>query len=151
YSAGDYDNRPNFVNENRKLLAKIDWNISNKHKLVLKYSDLKASDQSPLNSSSVPNGGGFRITDYSVTPPVTGGSNSRLPNNRNSEQSIAFTNSDYATDHVVQSGTIELNSNFTSRVSNQLLLSYTHINDKRNSPGGMFPTVEIFNADGSVA
>ncbi|MEO7315491.1 MAG: TonB-dependent receptor [Ginsengibacter sp.] len=150
YEAGAYDNRPNFVNENRKFLAKLDWNISNKHKLVLKYSDLKASDQSPLNASSVPNGGGFRITDFSVNPAVVGGSNSRLPNSRNGNQSIAFTNSDYATDHVVQSGTIELNSNFTSKISNQLLLSYTHITDTRTSPGGIFPTIEIFNADGSV-
>lgn len=150
YEAGDYENRANFVNENRKLLAKIDWNISNKHKLVLKYSDLKASDQSPLNSSSVPNGGGFKITDNSVTPPVIGGSLSRLPNNRNSEQSIGFTNSDYATDNIVKSGTIELNSNFTSKFSNQLLLSYTHINTIRNSPGGIFPTIEIFNGDGTV-
>jgi hypothetical protein len=43
-----------------------------------------------------------------------------------------------------------LNSNFNSRWSNQLLLAYTHINDKRNSPGGIFPTIEIFDADGTV-
>ncbi len=49
------------------------------------------------------------------------------------------------TDHIVQSGTLELNSNFNSRVSNQLLLAYTHIDDVRNSPGGIFPTIEIFN------
>ena len=150
YDPGIYDNRPNFVDENRKFLAKIDWNISEKHKLVLKYSDFKASDNSPLNSTSVPNGGGFRIVDNSVTPPVVGGRNSRLPNSRNGNQSIGFTNSDYATDHIVQSGTIELNSNLSSRMSNQLLLSYTHINDIRNSPGGIFPTIEIFNADSTV-
>ncbi|MEO7120695.1 MAG: TonB-dependent receptor, partial [Ginsengibacter sp.] len=53
--------------------------------------------------------------------------------------------------HVVKSGTIELNSNFSSKVANQLLFAYTHINDKRNSPGGIFPTIEIFDADGTVA
>ena len=148
YEAGVYDNRPNFESKNRKLLAKINWNISDKHKLILKYSDFKGSDQSPLNSSSVPNGGGFKITD-----PITGvtsNSNSRLPNNRNSAESIGFSNSDYATDHIVQSATIELNSNFSSKISNQLLLAYTHISDIRNSPGGMFPTIEIFNGDGTV-
>jgi len=150
YNAGGYDNRPNYVTKNRKLLGKIDWNISDKHKLTLKYSDFKGSDQSPLNGSSVPNSGagGFTITD-----PLTGttiGPTSRLPNNRNSAQSIGFTNSDYGTDHVVQSATLELNSNFNSRVSNQLLLAYTHINDTRNSPGGIFPTIEIFNGDGTV-
>jgi hypothetical protein len=144
YEAGAYDNRPNFETKNRKLLAKINWNINNKHKLVLKYSDFKGSDQSPLNGSSVPNSGagGFIVGSAA--------SQSRLPNNRNSTQSIGFSNSDYGTDHIVQSGTLELNSNFNSRVSNQLLLAYTHINDVRNSPGGMFPTIEIFDTTGNI-
>ncbi|MEO6719077.1 MAG: TonB-dependent receptor [Ferruginibacter sp.] len=145
YDAGVYDNRPNFVTKNRKLLAKINWNISNIHKLVLKYSDFKGSDQSPFNSSSVPNSGagGFTIRGIS-------GSQTRLPNNRNGTESIGFSNSDYATDHVVKSATLELNSNFSSKISNQLLFAYTHINDIRNSPGGVFPTIEIFDADGTV-
>ena len=145
YDAGVYENRPNFVTENRKLLAKIDWNINNVHKLILKYSDFKGSDQSPLNGSSVPNSGagGFSITGIS-------GSQTRLPNNRNSTESIGFSNSDYATDHIVKSATLELNSNFNSKISNQLLLAYTHINDVRNSPGGVFPTIEIFDAAGTV-
>ncbi|HEY9341668.1 MAG TPA: carboxypeptidase regulatory-like domain-containing protein [Hanamia sp.] len=151
YDAGVYDNRPNFETKNRKLLAKIDWNISDKHKLTLKYSDFKGSDQSPLNGSSVPNSGagGFRITN-----PIDGkvsNSTARLPNNRNSNKSIGFSNSDYATDHIVQSATLELNSNFSSKVSNQLLLAYTHINDVRNSPAGIFPTIEIFDGDSTVA
>lgn len=146
YNAGVYDNRPNFVTKNRKLLGKIDWNLSDKQKVVLKYSDFKGSDQSPLNGSSVPNSGagGFSIRGIGGAPL------SRLPNNRNSNQSIGFTNSDYATDHVVQSATLELNSNFNSHWSNQLLFAYTHINDTRNSPGGIFPTIEIFDADGTV-
>ncbi len=144
YDAGVYDNRPNYVTKNRKLLGKIDWNISNRHKLVLKYSDFKGSDQSPLNGSSVPNSGagGFFVGSAA--------SQTRLPNNRNSNQSIGFSNSDYGTDHVVQSATLELNSNFNSRVSNQLLLAYTHINDTRNSAGGIFPTIEIFDTTGLI-
>jgi hypothetical protein len=144
YDAGVYENRPNFVTKNRKLLGKINWNISNKHKLVLKYSDFKGSDQSAVNASSVPNSGagGFFVGSAA--------SQSRLPNNRNSLQSIAFSNSDYGTDHIVQSATLELNSNFNSRVSNQLLFAYTHINDVRNSPGGVFPTIEIFDTTGLI-
>lgn len=145
YEAGVYDNRPNFVTKNRKLLGKINWNISNVHKLSLKYSDFKGSDQSPLNSSSVPNSGAGGFTIRGAT-----GSQSRLPNNRNSNQSIGFSNSDYGTDHIVKSGTLELNSNFSNRLSNQLLLAYTHINDVRNSPAGIFPTIEIFDAEGTV-
>jgi hypothetical protein len=151
YEAGTYDNRPNYVTKNRKLLGKIDWNISDKQKLVLKYSDFKGSDQSPLNGSSVPNSGagGFYIKGQPNPADPTKWP-TRLPNNRNSNQSIGFANSDYATDHIVQSGTVELNSNFNSRFSNQLLFAYTHIDDKRNSPGGIFPTIEIFDADGTV-
>lgn len=151
YDAGVYDNRPNYVTKNRKLLAKINWNISDKHKLVLKYSDFLGSDQSPLNGSSVPNSGagGFVITNPSTG--ISLPSQSRLPNNRNSLQSIGFSNSDYGSDHIVQSATLELNSNFNTRISNQLLLSYTHINDVRNSPAGIFPTIEIFNGDNTVA
>ncbi len=151
YDAGSYDQRPNFVTKNTKWLAKLDWNISNKHKLTLKYSDYSGSDQAPVNGSSVPNSasGGFSITNP-ITG-VTGSSQGRLPNNRNSNQAIALSNSDYGFNHVVQSGSAELNSNFSSRWSNQLLLTYTHINDTRFSPGGIFPTIEIFNGDGTVA
>lgn len=151
YDAGVYDNLPNFVTKNRKLLAKINWNINNIHKLVLKYSDFKGADQSPLNGSSVPNSGagGFYITGQPNPTELTKWP-TRLPNNRNSNQSIGFSNSNYGTDHIVKSATIELNSNFNSRISNQLLFAYTHINDVRNSPAGIFPTIDIFDADGTV-
>jgi len=147
YDPGVYENVPNFVTKNHKLLAKINWNINDKHKLILKYSDFKGSDQSTLNGSSVPNSsvGGFVIRGQDPTKPI-----SRLPNNRNSDQSIGFSNSNYGTDHIVRTGTLELNSNFSSKISNQLLVAYSKIRDTRNSPGGIFPTIEIFNADGTV-
>ena len=146
YDPGVYDNLPNFITKNRKILAKLNWNINSVHKLVVKYSDFKGSDESAVNGSSVPNSGagGFTIAGIS-------GAQTRLPNNRNSDQSIAFSNSNYGTDHIVQSATVELNSNFNSRFSNQLLFAYTHINDKRTTNGPIFPTIEIFDAAGTVA
>ena len=148
YEAGVYSNLPNFEVKNRKLIGKINWNINNIHKLSLKYSDFKGSDQSLLNGSSVPNSGagGFVIRGQNPNAPIA-----RLPNNRNSAQSIGFSNSNYGTNHIVQSTSLELNSNFNSRFSNQLLLTYTHIQDTRVSAGGIFPTIEIFDADGTVA
>ena len=146
YDAGEYKDLPNFVVKNRKLLGKINWNINNVHKLSLKYSDFSGSDQSLVNGTSVPNSGagGYSIRGFA-------GTRSSLPNNRNSGQSIAFSNSNYGTNHVVKSATLELNSNFSSKFSNQLLLGYTHIQDTRFTPGGIiFPTIEIFNADGTV-
>lgn len=151
YNTGVYDNRPNYATKNTKILGKIDWNISERHKLTLRYSNFKGTDQSPVNGSSVPNSGAGGFTIYNPSTGVAVLKNqSRLPNNRNSEQSIAFSNSDYGFNHTVQSGTLELNSNFNPKWSNQLLLAYTHDQDTRFSPGGMFPTIEIFNGDGTV-
>lgn len=150
YDPGAYADRANFQTKNTKWLAKIDWNISDRHKLTLKYSDYEGTEQAPVNGSSVPNSGAGGFT---IMNPVSGtayGTQSRLPNNRNSKESIAFTNSDYGFKHIVRSGALELNSSFSSKWSNQLLLTYTHINDPRTSPGGVFPTIEIFNGDGTV-
>lgn len=150
YDPGAYMDRPNFVSKNLKFLAKIDWNISDKHKLSLKYSDSKSEEQAPLNTSSVPNSGAGGFTIFN---PVTGtnyGSQSRLPNGRNSKESIGFNNSNYGFDRVVQSAALEVNSTFNSRWSNQLLLTYSHLNDTRTSPGGVFPTIEIFDGDNTV-
>lgn len=142
YNPGAYENFPNFETKNHKILAKIDWNISRVHKLTVKYTDYKGSDMSPLNGSSVPNGGGFTVTGQ-------GSSLSRLPNNRFSDKSMGFANSNYGTDHVVQTGSVELNSSFSSQAFNQLLLTYSHINDHRTVPGGtVFPTIDIFNGAG---
>lgn len=142
YNAGAFENFPNFVTKNHKILAKVDWNINQVHKLTVKYTDFRGSDMSPLNGSSVPTGGEFFVTGQAKGL-------SRLPNNRFSDKSMSFANSNYGTDHVVQTGNIELNSNFNSKFSNQFIATYTHISDIRSIPGGqMFPTIDIFNGQG---
>lgn len=149
YNPGAYENFPNFETKNHKILAKIDWNISNVHKLTAKYTDYKGSDMSPLNGSSVPNGGGFTVTAPTEDEPNATSTLSRLPNNRFSDKSMGFANSNYGTNHVVKTASIELNSNFSSKIANQLLLTYSHINDHRTIPGGqVFPTIDIFNGVG---
>ncbi len=142
YETGAYDNFPNFQTKNHKILAKIDWNISRVHKLTLKYSDFKGTNDQQLNGTSVPNGGGFRVTGQTNTL-------SRLPNNRFSTNSASFANSNYGFEDVVKTATLELNSNFQGRMSNQFLLTYTKIRDTRTIPGGQaFPTIDIFNGEG---
>lgn len=143
YNTGAYENFPNFESKNHKILAKVDWNISNIHKLTVKYTDFKGSNMSPLNGSSNPNNGQFQV-DGQAKPL------SRLPNNRFSDKSMSFANSNYGTDHVVQTGSIELNSIFSSKMANQFLATYTHVNDHRTIPGGkVFPTIDIFNGKGN--
>lgn len=143
YETGPYDNFPNFQTKNRKLLAKIDWNISSVHKLTLKYSDFKGNNDQQLNATSVPNGGGFRVTGQ--TNPL-----SRLPNSRFSTKSASFANSNYGFQDIVKTATLELNSNFHGRMSNQFLATYTKVRATRTIPGGQpFPTIDIFNGEGS--
>lgn len=141
YDVGAYDNFPNFDSKNTKILAKIDWNINEKHRLTAKYTDFTGSDVSPLNGSSVPQSGSIFVTGQS-------GSLSRMPNNRFSTKSMAFNNSNYGTDHVVRTGSLELNSRFNNKFANQFIATYTKTNDTRTSAGGFFPTVDIFDGNG---
>ncbi len=142
YDLGAYDNFPNFDSKNRKLLAKLDWNINTANKLTLKYTDYKGNDVSPMNGSSVPQNGTIYVTGQSKGV-------SRLPNNRFGSSSMAFGNSNYQTNHIVQTGSLELNSRISNQLSNQFLATYTHVSDIRQPIGGkVFPTVDIFNGAG---
>jgi len=144
YDPGAYDNFPAFETKNHKILAKIDWNINSVHKLTLKYSDFSGSDNSPLNGSSVPNSGAG-----SMTVPGRTGTITRLPFNRFSKNSMSFNGSNYGTDHISRTATIELNSAFSNRISNQLILTYTKNQDTRFSFSSPFPTVDIFDGAGN--
>jgi TonB dependent receptor len=141
YETGAYDNFPNFNSENHKILAKLDWNINRTHKLTLKYNELVSTNDVQLNNTSVPNGGGFAVVGGS-------GTLSRMPNNRFSNVSMGFENSNYAFEDVVRSGSFELNSNFGGKFSNQFLATLTKIQATRILDGGVFPTVDIFNNNG---
>jgi hypothetical protein len=62
YDAGGYDGVPNLKTKNRKILAKIDWNINKTHKLTLKYSDYDNNNDVQLNASSISFAGGATFT-----------------------------------------------------------------------------------------
>ncbi|MDP3393565.1 TonB-dependent receptor domain-containing protein [Sediminibacterium sp.] len=140
YDPGSFDNFPNFSTKNTKILAKIDWNINNNHKLTLKYSDLTSFNDQQLNGSSVPNNPTFT--------PAGGGSISRLPNNRFSLNSMSFSNSNYKFKDVVRTGSLELNSSFGGKFSNQFIATFSKIQATRSIDGGFFPTIDIFNNNG---
>lgn len=138
YETGSFDKFPNFENENTKLLVKLDYNINADHRLTLKYSNYVSTNDQPLNGSSVPNGGGFTVTGGS-------GNISRLPFNRFSNTSMSFANSNFAFEDKVNTGTLELNSNFGGKLSNQLLATITKVNTVRIFDGPTFPTIDIFD------
>jgi hypothetical protein len=139
YDPGAYDNFPNFVAANHKLLLMVGWNINKVHKLSVKYNELVGTDMNPLNGSSIPNAAPFSVVGAS-------GQISRLPNNRFSLRSMTFGNSNYAFNHLVRSGAVELNSSFNSRFSNQFIATITKIRDTRTIAGGqVFTTIDTFN------
>lgn len=141
YQTGAYDNLPNFESKNHKFLAKLDWNISNAHKLTLKYNELVSENDASLNSTSVPNG-------------ATSGTNAWTSQARFGANAYSFANSNYGFKDVVKSGALELNSNFSNRMSNQLIASYTKIQTTRTFPGSPFPFIDIIgnaNLSGAAA
>ena len=125
YDPGKYKDFDPFKNQNHKVLARLDWNISKDHKFTLRYNDVVGtSDQQ---------------TNYNSGPP-----NNLRNSGRISSQSIAFSNAFYGFKNTVRSITGELNSTFGTKLANKLLISYTHIQDTRTSPSDPFPFVDIW-------
>jgi hypothetical protein len=125
YDPGKYKDFDLFKNQNTKFLARVDWNISKQHKLTVRYNDVVGTSDQQTN----PNSG----------PP-----NNPRNSGRISQQSLAFSNSFYGFKNKVRSLTGELNSNFSSKISNKFLASYTFIQDTRTSPSEIFPFVDIW-------
>lgn len=127
YDPGVYDNFASFRNENYKLLGKIDWNISSKHKLTLKYSDFKGTqDNSPSQSGNI--SGTFSGATYGP---------------KFSASAMGFSSVLYIAEDIVRSGSFELNSNFSSKISNQVLVTFTKIKSDKTHDGATFPFIDI--------
>ena len=56
---------------------------------------------------------------------------------------MSFANSMYAMDNIVHSFTFDLNSRFTDNLSNQLLATYSKLDDIRASDSSPFPFIDI--------
>ncbi|MDR3350544.1 MAG: carboxypeptidase regulatory-like domain-containing protein [Prevotellaceae bacterium] len=121
YDPGDWIWKPS-TSENYKLLARVDWNINDNHKLTVRYNQVVSTNDVPTNATSAP---------------------VRLTQGRIGEYAMAFTNSGYGFENTVRSITGELNSSFGSKFANKFLATYTSIRDKRTSPSKVFPFVDI--------
>ncbi len=130
YDPGRYEGYANEAKESStKFLARLDWNINEKHKFALRYNQVVGNSMQVANGNSGP---------YP-----------RSQTNRVSDRSITFENGNYAFKNIVRSITAELNSNFNSQLSNQFLATYTRIQDTRSTPSDqLFPFVDIW--DGSA-
>ena len=123
YDTGSYTSFPADEN-NYKILARLDWNINDKHHVAFRYNYTKNRYWSSPNASSMD--GGARMTD-----------------GRMSKSSMSFANSMYAMDNLVHSFSFDLNSRFTENLSNQLLATYSKLDDIRASDSGTFPFIDI--------
>jgi hypothetical protein len=126
YDPGSYTDYP-ADESNRKLLARIDWNINDANKLSLRYNYTKNQAWNPTNGNSTD--AGFR--------------NSAM--NRISQHSMAFSNSLYSMDNIVNSFSFDLNSRISNTVTNQFISTFTKIKDMRGSNSSPFPFIDIMN------
>lgn len=123
YDTGSYTDFPADKN-NYKLLARIDWNITDQHRLALRYNYTKNQNWISPNASSMD--GGTRMSEA-----------------RLSKASMAYANSMYSMDNLVHSFSFDLNSRLSENLSNQLLATYSKLDDVRGTNSSEFPFIDI--------
>jgi hypothetical protein len=126
YDPGDYQGYSNEA-PRKKITARLDWNINNKNKFNVRYSQTEGKSPSFVSTSRSP------LTAF--------------PLNRTASQALWFKNANYYQDANFYSLSAELNSTF-GKFSNTLRGTWTHQNDPRSSDGAVFPFVDIL--DGST-
>jgi len=123
YDTGSYTSFP-ADESNYKILARLDWNITDKHHLAFRYNYTKNRYWSSPNASSMD--GGTRMSDA-----------------RMSKSSMSFANSMYAMDNLVHSFSFDLNSRLAENLSNQLLATFSKLDDVRASESAPFPFIDL--------
>ena len=129
YNTGSWTSFPADKN-NYKLLARLDWNITNQHHLSLRYNYTKNQNWLAPNASSMDGG-------------------SRSAYGRTSEMAMSYANSMYSMDNNVNSFSFDLNSRFTNDLSNQLLVTYSKLDDVRGTNSSDFPFIDILDGNGT--
>jgi len=106
-----------------KGIVKLDWNLSDKHKLALIYNFLDASKEKPAHPTAIaPRGPDFNT--------------------------LQFENSGYQINNKIQSFLLEMNSDLSDKVSNKFQMGYTHFDDFRNPKSKPAPVINIFSGFG---
>ncbi len=123
YSTGSWTSFPADEN-NYKLLARMDWNITDRHHLALRYNYTKNSYWQSPNASSMDGG-------------------TRAVHARMSDYSMSYANTMYSMDNLVHSVSLDLNSRLTDNLSNQLLATFSKLDDVRGSDSSQFPHIDI--------
>ena len=127
YDTGSWTDFP--ANEsNAKILARLDWNISDKHHLALRYNyTLNKYYQSP-NATSMDGG-------------------TRMSGARMSQYSMSYANTMYSMQNLVSTWSLDLNSRLSDNLSNQFLATFSKLDDVRGSTSDEFPHIDITKDD----
>ena len=123
YDTGPYQDY-DFEIPARRYLAKLDYNLNDRNKVSVRYTQLDSkTDQLVSDSSSL--GFGSRRTRTTA---------------------LNFANSNYKILENIKSGVAEWNSIIGSNKANSLIVGYTYQDESRESVGEFFPMVDILNA-----
>ena len=125
YDAGTYE-KYDFATENLKFVLRLDWNINNKHRVTVRYSQSETDDDDRINSNSGPN--------------------PRFSNSRRGGTSggLSFSGSNFKNNTKLKSFVAELNSVLTKKISNQFIATYTRVQPLR-IPNSTASFVDIMN------
>ncbi|MCS6929821.1 MAG: carboxypeptidase-like regulatory domain-containing protein [Saprospiraceae bacterium] len=120
YVTGPYEAYNNLTNS-RKFLARLDFNLSDRQKLMLRYTHHDSdADINISNSASL--GFGNRTTNIN---------------------SMSYQNSGYIITDNTRSIVAELNSMLGDRISNLFSIGYDYQNEDRRYKAAIFPTIDI--------
>ena len=129
YNTGSYTKFPSDA-DTKKLLAKITWNINDKNRLDVRYNYTTNSSWTMPNASS-----------------MDGGTRSAF--SRVGLYSMSFANSMYSLEKNVHSFSVDLNTRINNKLSNQMLATFSKIDDLRGSNSSEFPFIDIQDGTGT--
>ncbi len=127
YETGSYTSFP-ADESNYKFLARIDWNITDNHRLALRYNYTKNNVWNSPNATSMDGG-------------------TRMSGARMSQYSMAFANTMYSMENIVKTWSLDFNSRLSDNLSNQFLATFSKLDDVRGSNSSEFPHIDILKDD----